>query len=283
MENIKNSLKSNWAILGRIILNPEALFLILTIGGLIALTYFSNLRNSPLILTIIIMVISLLSSLLGGFFMKKWGDLYKTRMLIARGYTTIRNINLLLSHIFSIKKRVSLYIRRLNREELNYDLLRSHFEEVAERCNNLFEDAVNTIENWQDVIPEANLKQQIAQVANIQKELNNRLDDLKDLRKLGDKMDKEMSETDRGKLKMTIDKVETTLYQLQEELKNEEHKVLIDKQFYAYEDGKLSFSDYNKVEKWEESKWEEKFKNLKSSANFVVNQDKEDIKLSKSK
>lgn len=283
MENIKNSLKSNWAILGRIILNPEALFLILTIGGLIALTYFSNLRNSPLILTIIIMVISLLSSLLGGFFMKKWGDLYKTRMLIARGYTTIRNINLLLSHIFSIKKRVSLYICRLNREELNYDLLRSHFEEVAERCNNLFEDAVNTIENWQDVIPEANLKQQIAQVANIQKELNNRLDDLKDLRKLGDKMDKEMSETDRGKLKMTIDKVETTLYQLQEELKNEEHKVLIDKQFYAYEDGKLSFSDYNKVEKWEESKWEEKFKNLKSSANFVVNQDKEDIKLSKSK
>ncbi|NJO03579.1 MAG: hypothetical protein HC880_19550 [Bacteroidia bacterium] len=278
MENIKITLKQNWTVLGKIILNPEALFLMLIVIGLIMLSYFSLEGQQAIIAVILALILAVLSGMLGGFIMKKWMDMKNEEALRSRGYHIIRNLNMLIAYAFSMKKRVITYINRLKREEFNYDLIRSHFEEVAERCDNMFKDLINAIESWQDVIPEANLKQQIATVHSLQREISERVEDLRDLRKLSDKMDKDMSESDRGKLRLSIERIEVTLLELENRFKNEENKVLIDKQFYVYEEGKLFFSDFNRADKgWEQG--EEKPKNFKNGS-ARLNPERESLEIS---
>jgi hypothetical protein len=243
MDTNKVSLKSSWNLVGKIILTPSALLLLIMMTALIAVIFFAGSGINPVLTIMLLIMNAMIAGLFGGVISNKWFELNKHQFIKERGYTTIRDINLLLSHIFSIKKRVNIYVKRLNREEFNYDLLKSHFEEVMEKCNNLFEDTVNAIENWQDIIPEANIKTQISKVYELKKELTTRLGDLNDLRKLGDKMDKEVSEAERGKLRITIERIEETLLKLETELKDEESKVLIDNQFYTFEEGKLRFAD----------------------------------------
>ena len=273
MENDKLHLKPQWNAVGKIILSPGASFLIVLISSLILIIYFAEAKINSGILTLLVVVLSLLSGLLGGFITKRISNLSKEQSLRDRGYASIRNLNLLLSHIFSIKKRVGTYIRSLNHEEFNYELLRSHFEEISEKCNNLFEDVANAIENWQDVISEANLRMQISTVFELKKEIEQRLGDLTELRKLSDRMDKEMNENDRGRLKLTLEKMEVTLVKLEDELKKQESKVLIDKQLYVFEDGRLFFAESTKNESLEE-----RIRQFKPN-NLMIKTGLEDVKI----
>lgn len=273
MDDTKNTVKNNWKALGVILLSPEILLLMLVNLALITVTFFTHQKMESYILTLIIAVIALVSVALGSFTTQRRFDLYQKDQLRARGYQAIRGMNLLLSHIFSLKKRVNVSMRRLNREEYSYELMRAYFEEIIESCNNLFEDIVNSIENWQDLIPEANLRTQVAAVNQLKNEIYQRINDLKELRKLSEKIDKDMSIDDQGRIKMTIQQLEMTLTKLESELKNEESKVLIDSQLYSYQEGKLVFS-----ENYDSDLIQENLRNFKPK-NFLTKKEKIDIKL----
>ena len=243
MDKSKDSVTNNWSILGRILVSPEVLFLILLVISVITVTFLMFTSINAAISAVLILIVSLLAGLLGGIISRKWVRVHEIYTLRSRGFNTIRNVNLLLSHIFSVKKRIHIYSRRLNKESINFELLQSYFEEITEKCDNLFEDAVISVEDWQDVITEANLKKQIGLVHNLCAEVNKRSNDLRDMRRLSEKMDKDVSEADRAELRITMDKMEKNLHLLEKEYKSEEEKILIDKQFFRFEDGKLFFSN----------------------------------------
>ena len=269
----RHSLKNNWKILGTILLSPDILLLMVVNLALIIITYFNHTKVDTHIMTLVVVVISLVSMAFGFFASKRKSDLFQKELMRERGYATIRSMNLLLSHIFSVKKRVSQYMRRLNREDYNYDLMRANFEEIIEGCNNLFEDVMNSIEYWQDLIPEANLKAQISSVSHLRNEIFQRMNDLKELRKLSEKIDKDMSMDDQGRVKMTIQQLEMTLTKLETELKTEEGKVLIDKQLYQYQEGKVIFSENSEMDLINEN-----LRNFKPKS-LISHKDKVDIKL----
>ncbi|MDX2305981.1 MAG: TIGR04086 family membrane protein [Microscillaceae bacterium] len=273
MDKSNEAQHNNWSILGRILVSPEVLFLILLVISVIAVTFWLFTSINAAVSAILILIVSLLSGLVGGLISRKWALVHEAATLRSRGYNTIRNINLLLSHIFSIKKRIHIYSRRLHRDTINYDLLQSYFEEITEKCDNLFEDAVISVEDWQDVIKEANLKKQIGLVHNLCLEVAKRSNDLRDMRRLSEKMDKDVSEGDRAELRITMDRMEKNLHHLESEFKREEEKILIDKQFFSFEDGKLYFSNFFGFENMEDNS-----KNLKLIGHSQNGQNQDDIK-----
>ena len=279
MEKSKDSLSNNWSILGRILVSPEVLFLIILVISVIAVTFLMFTSINAAISAVLIVVVALLAGLLGGLISRKWARVHEISTLRHRGFNTIRNVNLLLSHIFSIKKRIHIYSRRLNQENINYELLQSHFEEITEKCDNLFEDAIISVEDWQDVITEANLKKQIGLVHNLCMEVAKRNNDLRDMRRLSEKMDKDVSEADRAELRITMDKMEKNLHLLEKEYKSEEEKILIDKQFFRFEDGKLFFSSVFGLDLVEDHK---NIKLIGRSQNGQDSDELKDIKFSRS-
>jgi hypothetical protein len=59
-----------------------------------------------------------------------------------------------------MERRVASYLQDL---DLSNKPVLTSYEEIIVRCNSLKEEAINAIEEWQDIIPEAaNLKSQIS-------------------------------------------------------------------------------------------------------------------------
>ena len=243
MENTKSYLKNHWGVLARIILTPETLFLNMLILAMITSTYFISLSGNALVLVLVVSVLALLSGLLGSYLTSAKAKVIQKEVVRERGYITIRSLNLLLSHIHSIKKRMNVYMQEFNNQDINHDLLRSHFGEIVEKCNNLFEDAVNSIESWQDVIPEANLRNQIRKVSNLKAEMAQCINDLKELQILNSKVGKDVNVYEQGRLSMSIEDMDKKLTNLRELLLKEEDNLLIDHHLYEFEEGKISFSD----------------------------------------
>lgn len=168
-DNLK-SLKNRWLAFFKIIGDPWVI--ILFIGVILLIISSSFLTISESIKNILVVIISIVSSLLGGIFAKRWSDLNEENILIARGNSAIRNLKLLLLNIGQIEKRVSVYISRLKKENNEYELTKTYLEEIIEKCNILEEEVINSIENWTDIIPEANLKTQIGIVTELKSEID---------------------------------------------------------------------------------------------------------------
>ena len=129
MDNTKNYLKNHWGVLARIVLTPETLFLNMLILAMITSTYFISLSGNALVLVLVVSVLALLSGLLGSYLTSSKAKVIQKEVVRERGYITIRSLNLLLSHIHSIKKRMNVYMQEFNNQEISHDLLRSHFGE----------------------------------------------------------------------------------------------------------------------------------------------------------
>jgi hypothetical protein len=156
------NLGKDWVAFIRIILSPMILLLVVSV---IALLYYrstipasSNLP--PLMDAIITIIISIFSGLAGGLIASKWLQFSESNILTTRGKSAIRGLDLLLSSVSTMERRVASYLQDL---DLSNKPVLTSYEEIIVRCNSLKEEAINAIEEWQDIIPEAaNLKSQIS-------------------------------------------------------------------------------------------------------------------------
>lgn len=243
MIDLKSSVQNKWGVLGKIILSPELILIGIILGGIITSTYLFDATLDAQMHLLLTGVITVFAGLFGGLLTKKKADLVLTQSIQERGYASIRDLNHMLTSIFSLKKRVGLFTYRMYSEGQEDELTLARFEELREKCNGIFDQVMSVAENWQDVIPEANFKAQVSKVYHLEQDIKKRMLDLQDLRNLSDKMDKETSQMERGKMQMTIEKMKANLANLEEELAKEKNKVLLDKQLYQIEDGEVIFPE----------------------------------------
>lgn len=172
LENLINviynsSLYKKWKNFLNVILDPWVIILSL---ATVYFIYFSNLPGTTdkNIISILTLIISLFSAILGGILANRWAEITELKVLVARGKSAIRSLKLILLNISKIEKRTKYYISSIDKENEDFKLVISNFEEVIEKCYILEEEIISSIENWTDIIPEVeNMKTQIGLITDM--------------------------------------------------------------------------------------------------------------------
>lgn len=162
-----NSLYKKWKNFLNVILDPWVIILSL---ATVYFIYFSNLPGTTdkNIISILTLIISLFSAILGGILANRWAEITELKVLVARGKSAIRSLKLILLNISKIEKRTKYYISSIDKENEDFKLVISNFEEVIEKCYILEEEIISSIENWTDIIPEVeNMKTQIGLITDM--------------------------------------------------------------------------------------------------------------------
>lgn len=216
MENTFTDLKRKWRLFLYIILDP---FLILLIIITICLIYFSSDDKNKNVYFILIVLSSISCSFIGALIYRKWEEFNDKPILIARGKSAIRNLKLLMSSIAALEKRVKIFLFNLNDAKNTRVVTSSNLEEIIDKCITLKEETINSIENWIDIIPEADVTTQIGTLSDLNNELNNLKKEVIILNNEKRKKDKE-KEKDTNLIKQLNNKISEKEKQM--ESKNDE-------------------------------------------------------------
>lgn len=216
-----SSLKDRWILFAKILLDPWIIALAIST---VVIINISNQQSSESVKSLLNILISLFSGLLGGIVSKRWSDYNDEKVIIARGTTAIRSLKLLLLNIAAVESRVKEYILRLNKTYPDYELVKNSFEEVIEKCNIIEEEGLSSIENWTDIIPDANIKTQIGSLTEMKNEKTKLELQLSEMNKqLTD--DKKINEKEKDVLKSQISSKENELKKVRADLAEKEKKL----------------------------------------------------------
>ena len=208
------TLKTRWTTFAGIMLDPWNLLVTI---GLIVLFSVSSPELSNLTSALISALITIASAVLGGRVTKQWVDITEGGVVIARGKSAVRSLKLLLRNIAALEARVTTFMNKRDEIEKHPEVTTRNYEEIVETCNLLEEETVNSIENWTDIVPEADIKSQIGIISELKTTLSGKEDDLRRLNKLLSDA-KGQSEDDRNKLEEEIKKKESQIGHLTREI-----------------------------------------------------------------
>lgn len=211
-----------WAIFLAIILDP--IILILLLGVLFLIWLSQGDGQNKLLVNILVVIISITSGVLGGLISSRWSEITETKLIRTRGKLAIRNLGHLLLSLRSLEKRVTFYLKKLDDKIEGDKLIRNYLEETIEKCNVLEEEVINSIENWKDIIPEADLTTQIGIISELKETQTNLTAALENL---NDKLEKtkEQSSEVREKLNKEIALTQKELSSVRSKLQEKEIKI----------------------------------------------------------
>ncbi len=157
----QTKLSERWIAFFKIILDP---WIIITSVLLILLIQSSRGADSEVLRYILTLLVAGLSILIGALFIRKWMDIHEIKAMVVRGKLSIRSLKLLYFNLIQTEGRAEKFIRRLNEKDLNYELIKSNFEEIIEKCKLLEEECLNSIEDWSDIIEDADVKAKLSKL-----------------------------------------------------------------------------------------------------------------------
>lgn len=141
-----------------------------TLVSLIATVYFaSEVVTSPegarAVLTVIL---TLTSAVLGNILAMRWNEQLGKDSMIARGQVAVRQLGLLLFGVYEIQDRV----RQLELDESqSEELAQTYLGEVDSRCRLLVQQSLVAIDNWRDLVPEADVTQELRERAKLKRKI----------------------------------------------------------------------------------------------------------------
>lgn len=241
-----SSWKRRWQIFCQLIVDP------LTIILLILLVVFAKVLTVQVdigVKAILTLVISIVSAVLGSIIYNRWSSLNEEKIIIARGKVAVRSLKLLLGNIIAIDSRVREYLSRFcsdlnktkNGKIIFNEIVKTYLEEIIKRCVLLEEETLSSIENWTDIIPEADVKTQIGIITRLREEVQNGERDLQRSKAELDKISGKSKEKEK-QLRNEIKEKGNELAKLKTELY--EKKSIIDADMYNFDFLSLSGSRY---------------------------------------
>jgi hypothetical protein len=212
-------LKESWHLFLSIIWDPFFITFFAVTGYLY---WISTSQKNPELTAILTFFISVTSGIVGAIIKKRWSDVTEGKVIEARGKAAVRSLKLLLGNIMALEKRVCDYLSRWQDEKSqvkqNTEVMKTYLEEVIGRCRIQEEEAISSIENWTDIIPEANITTQIGVISNLREEADKRSEELKALKEaLGRAKSENLEEKER--LRKEIQKKEDELRKVKKELR----------------------------------------------------------------
>lgn len=160
--------KEKWSLVGDIIFDPKMIILaILIIACLVG--FCVNEGNADM-RYVIGAFIAILSSIYSGIASNKWLSATEMQLIEMRGRSAIRNLSSIKSRISSVEHRIHCFLKECEGKE-NTELIKAHFEELDYSIIDLRRSTIDAIENWQDLIPEADYSEYLKREKQIQKEI----------------------------------------------------------------------------------------------------------------
>ncbi len=176
-KKLLQNLSSEWSVFIGVICNSWLLILIVLTIILIVCSIGLKIpatgqgpANTGALQAFLAVMISIFSGLVGAMIASRWAAAGETSVLITRGKSAIRGLKLLLLNLSSAEKRAAKYLESLG-DPPEIELVKLSYEETIERFRSLQEETTNAIEEWQDIIPEANITTQIGVISQLQADL----------------------------------------------------------------------------------------------------------------
>lgn len=213
------SLRERWAAFASIIFDPWAIALFVVATGL---AVGSVIQTEPKVAALLTFVLSLVTGVLGAVYWQRWQRLSQERTISARGKTAVRSLKLLLGHVGRIERRVRQNLGRFREDEegtITDEVVRTYLEEVIEECGHLEEQVLSAIENWTDLVPEADIRTQIGEITKLRGELRQRSKELQDLEEELEARRETEEETER--LQLEVEEKQEEVSRLRQKLAEE--------------------------------------------------------------
>lgn len=212
------SLKERWKAFGIILLDP---WLIILFISTIFLSIVLIRQSDVVIISILTFLVSLFSGVLGGIVAKRWDDLTEGKVIVARAKSANRSLQLLLSSVIALEKRVRLYTHRHNdpsyKSQITPEVVKTYLEEIIEDSLGLEEKVINSIEDWKDILPNLEVKTVINLIRELNGNYTNTLSQLEQVN-LSLQETKDKSEADVKKLNEEKSEIKKELFRIQREL-----------------------------------------------------------------
>jgi hypothetical protein len=214
-------LYERWITFIKIVFDPWAVMLTIFLFLLIRYAGDSDKIILKYIYTLLVAIISML---LGALLMRKWIDFMDENNLVIRGHLAIRSLKLIYLNLIQTEKRTKKYIENLKEEKLNFELVKSNFEEMKEKCHLLQEECLNSIENWSDIIDEANVKSRLSTIRNHKLEEEKLEGKIYVLDKIMHE-DKTLDDEKRDRLRNRMEQIEIELGEVRKQVAEKENEI----------------------------------------------------------
>lgn len=181
------NLGKRWQIFLILICDPFCLlFLVVSI----LLFIYSRNQTDPTVISLLTLILSVLTGLLGGIYTKRWDDLTEEKLIVARGKSATRSLQLILESTLAFESRVTVYLKRFiektDQKQENFEVIKTYLEEIIGESVSLEQRLVNSIQDWTDIVPEADIESGIKIIRELkdryaaaQGELQNLIQELK--------------------------------------------------------------------------------------------------------
>lgn len=216
-ENRFLQLKYQWVDFVAIVFQPTVIILVILI---VILFYISSTQSNARFTATLTTIISLFSGLAGSIITKRWAEMNEGTILVTRGKSAIRSLKLLLLNISTIERRVAIYIERLDKSNEEYNLIKGNYEEIIDKCSTLQEEALNSIEDWADIVPDAKVASQVGLISELKLNQKNAEKEILELTARLDKAEKES--TEKKALEKQLQEKERELSRIKQRLTQKE-------------------------------------------------------------
>lgn len=209
-----DDLKKSWSVFFLILFDP---FNVVLVGLYVVLNILGYLnKENSAVFYFIYVASTILAGFAGSRMYKLWSDYNEIKVATARGKTAIANLYLLCENIIDIKIKTKKNIDSLS-DTTNIFVIKAFLEEICGIYEILQRESINAIENWSDIIPEANIKEKLA-------DLNRKIADINETETLLNAKNAEIEKLS-GELSHYKDKTTKERTDLEEKIKQKEKEV----------------------------------------------------------
>lgn len=173
-------LMKRWGDFVKVILDP---WFIVTSLLTLFLAWQLSQETEPRYIGLLTVVVTIFSGVAGGMLVSGLNALSEEGSIRARGQLAVRGLKLSLIQLDSFRTRLANYLETFSGavQDNETNVVRAYLEESMERCELLSEQLLSSIENWTDIVPEADLKTQIGVMASLKSEIAKLALDLEEL------------------------------------------------------------------------------------------------------
>ena len=151
-------------------------WIILLFIGTLLLTSILVDQSNVIVIAVSAFLVSLFSGVLGGIVVKRLDVITEEKLINAKGNSAYSSLQLLLSSVISLERRVQQYYHRVNDREyskrINPEVINTYLEEVIGECVHLEEKVIDAMDYWTDVVPEAEIKPVLHLIRELKIEFN---------------------------------------------------------------------------------------------------------------
>lgn len=165
--------KTRWKTIREVLFYP---WIILLFIGTLLLTSILVDQSNVIVIAVSAFLVSLFSGVLGGIVVKRLDVITEEKLIASRGSSAYSSLQLLLSNVISMERRVQQYYHRINDKEyskrINPEVINTYLEEVIGECIRLEEKVIDSMDYWTDVIPEVEIKPVLHLIRELKIEFN---------------------------------------------------------------------------------------------------------------